>query len=75
MRATITKDLQESEFPRLMILKDDEGEMIVLFVSKNRGMVVYNSCEITSAKLGHISDAWEISVFKPFYGSVELHNH
>ncbi len=61
------------KFPCLM---EGEDGRIVLFTEQNcgygEGAVVYALCDPPSQELGYTSTRWDMSMFKPFNGTITL---
>ena len=64
------KESDKIQYPCLMVSDD----VIVLFISDQRGIVVAESASCPNYKIGHYSASWVMSGFKPYSGSVELSN-
>jgi len=68
-----TNDLEgEIKYPCLMTAHINFGAIVVLFKEQNYGTVVYS--ERRGQPIGHYSEAWNMSGFTPFDGTIQLTN-
>lgn len=69
-----TNDLKgEIKYPCLMTANSYSGAIIVLFTKKDFGTVVYSERE--NQPIGHHSEAWAMSDFTPYNGTIKLSNN
>ena len=69
-----TNDLEgEIKYPMLMAAHNSSGTKVVLFTAKDFGTVVYS--EGKQQPIGYYSEAWVMSAFVPFDGTIELSNN
>ena len=68
IKAKKSKSKTVSRYPRLMMLMD----FVVLFHSKNKGMVVMSNDK--SEKIGSICNSWNEDVFCDYNGVIKLKN-
>ena len=69
-----TNDLKgEIKYPCLMTAHRNYGEVVVLFHNECCGTVVYS--ERVLQPIGFYTEAWGMSSFKPFDGTIELSNN
>lgn len=69
-----TNDLKgEIKYPCLMTAHSHLGAIVVLFKEQNYGTVVYS--EGRGQPIGYYSEAWGMSGFSPFSGTIELTNN
>lgn len=60
-------------YPCLMTAHSSSGSKVVLFTNKHSGTVVYSLGK--QQPIGYYSEAWEMSGFTPFDGTIELSNN
>ncbi len=64
--------IAKPEYPRLMESTMNAGK-IVLFTDLSRGVLLHQGNDTMSNEgVGHYSDSWAMSCFKPYYGKVIL---
>ncbi len=63
----------EIKYPCLMTAHDSLGSKVVLFTEKDCGTVVYSEGE--QQPIGYYTEAWVMSGFTPFDGTIELSNN
>ena len=69
-----TNDLEgEIKYPMLMTAHNSSGAIVVLFTKKDFGTVVYSEREFQP--IGYYAEAWIMSGFTPFDGTIELSNN
>ena len=73
MKSVIKTKEGEIKYPCLMTAHGDLGTIVVLFTSKHFGTVVYS--ERKELPIGFYTEAWGMSSFKPFDGTIELSNN
>ena len=76
MRSTLInkeEKVREIKYPCLMAAHSSFGSKVVLFTDKHCGVVVYR--EGKHQPIGYYSEAWEMSGFTPFDGTIELSNN
>ena len=73
IKSTITADCGEQgiEYPCLRFDPSD-GE-VVLFTEESEGTTVHGGTRLID-RSGHYSDDWDMSLFKPFNGTITLTN-
>lgn len=73
MRSTLINK-KEIKYPCLMAATNSEaGKVVVLFKDYRSGVVVHSERELQP--LGYHSEAWVMSGFSPFDGTIELSNN
>ena len=70
MKVEIREKAYEVKYTRLMIHK--EMGFIVLFKDKQKGMIVSSNSE--QFNIGHYSEYWDSTLFRPFNGEITLKN-
>ena len=73
MESIVNFERKEKTFPRLMIFKSGDCEMIALF-SNDRCATIVNVNEGSSHKVGDFSSDWTIGLWFDFEGDVVLKN-
>lgn len=68
----VTETPQEPEFPVLMERIDGGQNRVVLFTSPTEGTVVYNP--VNPETVGWHNDAWDLSEYKLYTGTLLLVN-
>lgn len=76
MKSTVTPRDEKSAITYPCLMKWKGGDMIVLFINKSEGSVIYNRGPITSSSrmLGEHDDGFSMNQFEPFHGTVTMEN-
>ena len=74
MNVQVNKPKQHKPFPKLMVNKEPEYDLIILFSDKDNGTVISDNDTDSPYEVGYYSKAWEMQDFTDFEGSITLSN-